>query len=125
MPDRCQCSAEEVLAGHRIDCPLNEELAAINKPLPAPRKPFEEMTRDEMIIAHAELRASIAGYVAGFHKTQRAVETAALCLDGFKHHPPYTLHETQHADHYDFDGADVLRAQATLNEARSKEHAPA
>jgi hypothetical protein len=64
MSRNCHCNVEEVKKGHRRDCPLNKEFAP--RPVPV-RKPFEEMDREEMIVAHAALRADLAQYVAELH----------------------------------------------------------
>jgi len=81
----CNCDITEVMKGHRSDCPLNKELA----PHPvAPRKPFEEMDRDEMIIAHAELRASLSKYVKEFHVICRA---AIQVVDWTEKTQPFAL----------------------------------
>lgn len=63
MPN-CTCNVHEVRHGHRPDCPLNKEFAP--KPI-APRIPFEEMTRDEMIMAYTALRHDISLYVGHLH----------------------------------------------------------
>jgi NTP pyrophosphatase (non-canonical NTP hydrolase) len=57
--------------GNAIERDLNAERRALEAAAEPPRKPFEEMTRDEMILDYTKLRASIAEYVAGLHKSEK------------------------------------------------------